>query len=117
LQGKSANRDFPEQPPVSFNLDIAGVLEPYYKLAQFIKPTELAKDYEDFAFMVDRAKRFLSTPEQKLERVRLSDSSFACKFSQEANYSDRDEGGSVEWRNQSVQTDRAMIFRRRLRLR
>jgi hypothetical protein len=58
------NRDFPEQPPVSFNLDIAGVLEPYYKLAQFIKPTELAKDYEDFAFMVDRAKRFLSTPDR-----------------------------------------------------
>ena len=56
------NRDFPELHPVSFNLDIAGVLEPYYKLAQFIKPTELAKDYEDFAFMVDRAKRFLSTP-------------------------------------------------------
>jgi hypothetical protein len=56
------NRDFPELHPVSFNLDIAGVLEPYYKLAQFIKPTELAEDYEDFAFMVDRAKRFLSTP-------------------------------------------------------
>jgi hypothetical protein len=56
------NRDFPELHPVSFNLDIAGVLEPYYKLAQFIKPTELAKDYEDFAFMVDRARRFLSTP-------------------------------------------------------
>jgi hypothetical protein len=55
------NRDFPELHPVSFNLDIAGVLEPYYKLAQFIKPTELAKDYEDFAFMVGRAKRFLST--------------------------------------------------------
>ena len=58
------NRDFPELHPVSFNLDIAGVLEPYYKLAQFIKPTELAKDYEDFAFMVDRAKRFLSTPDR-----------------------------------------------------
>jgi hypothetical protein len=55
------NRDFPELHPVSFNLDIAGVLEPYYKLAQFIKPTELAEDYEDFAFMVDRAKKFLST--------------------------------------------------------
>jgi hypothetical protein len=58
------NRDFPELHPVSFNLDTAGVLEPYYKLAQFIKPTELAKDYEDFAFMVDRAKRFLSTPDR-----------------------------------------------------
>jgi hypothetical protein len=56
------NRDFPEMHPVSFNLDVAGVLEPYYKLAQFIKPTELAKDYEDFAFMFDRAKRFLRTP-------------------------------------------------------
>jgi hypothetical protein len=56
------NREFPELHPVSFKLDIAGVLEPYYKLSQFIKPTELAEDYEDFAFMVDRAKRFLSTP-------------------------------------------------------
>jgi hypothetical protein len=55
-------RDFPEQPPVSFNLGVAGVLEPYYKLAQFIKPTELAQIHDDFAFMIARAERFLSTP-------------------------------------------------------
>jgi len=55
------DRDFPESPPMSFNLDVLAVLEPYYKLAQSIKPTELAKSHLDFADMVDRAQRFLST--------------------------------------------------------
>jgi len=54
------NRNFPDIPPVSFCLDVLAVLEPYYKLAQSIKPTELAKTHDDFADMVDRAKRFLS---------------------------------------------------------
>ena len=54
------DRNFPDIPPVSFCLEVLAVLEPYYKLAQFIKPTELAKTYDDFADMVDRAERFLS---------------------------------------------------------
>ena len=77
------NRDFPEIPPMSFNLDVLAVLEPYYKLSQFIKPTELAKLHLDFADMVDRTERFLSTNDRSwngfVYRTVLSLASFLKK--------------------------------------
>ena len=79
------NRGFPESSPMSFNLDVLAVLEPYYKLSQFIKPTELAKSYLDFTDMVDRARRFLSTNDRSWNeftyRTVLSLASFLKKQS------------------------------------
>jgi len=59
LAGEVCNRNFPEQPPISFSREVIAVLEPFYKLAQFIKPSELAERHFEFELLVERAEKFM----------------------------------------------------------